>query len=56
LGFEPKMDFADIPVKNQISIQLRFIERFQTINIDEMIADIKLIHETYRIFGFYVKY
>ncbi len=36
--------------KNQISARLRYIEIIKVFKINEIIADIKLIHATYRIF------
>jgi len=41
--------------KNQISAKYRYIESIQSIGINEIISDIKLIHATYLIFAVAVK-
>ena len=54
-GVEPKWILQISPMKNQISPKYRYIENIKVFKIYEIIADIKLIYATYRIFSSTVK-
>jgi hypothetical protein len=55
LGLVPKADIKDNLPENQISAGCRYIEIIKVFKINEIIADTKWIHATYRIFTSTVK-